>query len=312
MKDLLEKNKAVALGHAVADALGVPAEFADREKLDDKPITEMVGFGTYPMPAGCWSDDTSMSLAALDSLAQGKVDLDDVMKKFGAWYYKDAYTPTDEMFDAGGVCIAAIENYCSRHLPVTECGLSGEQDNGNGSLMRIYPFVLYAYAKDFDRQDCLRLTDAASALTHAHERAKMGCGIYAYILLHLLETPDRAAVYAALQEAAAHYGTHAEYVHYARLFRQDFAETPRDEIFSGGYVVHTLEAAVWCLLTTDNYRDCVCRAVNLGEDTDTVAAVAGSLAGLLYGRAAIPEEWLSLLKRRDYIESLCEQATSAW
>ena len=103
--------KGVIFGHAVADALGVPAEFSSREKLDRSPITDMIGYGTYPYPAGSWSDDTSMSLAALDSLASGAPDFDDIMAKFGAWYYKDEYTPTGSLFDVGNACSFAIGNY---------------------------------------------------------------------------------------------------------------------------------------------------------------------------------------------------------
>jgi len=93
--------------------------------------------------------------------------------------------------------------------------------------------------------------------------------------------------------------------HYNRLFKKNFAKLPEDEIRSSGYVVDTLEAALWCLLNTSNYRDCVLRAVNLGEDTDTVAAIAGGLAGMYYGVDAIPDEWLNQLARRDDIEKLC-------
>ena len=111
MNMINDKIKAVMLGHAVGDALGVPVEFCERNELAEKPITDMVGYGTYPYPEGCWSDDTSMSLAALDSLANGKLDFDDIMVKFGEWYYDDEYTPTGEMFDVGNTCSYAIDNY---------------------------------------------------------------------------------------------------------------------------------------------------------------------------------------------------------
>ena len=99
---------------------------------------------------------------------------------------------------------------------------------------------------------------------------------------------------------------------YKRLFSPDFDKTPVSKIKSTGYVVDTLEAAVWCLMTTDNYKDCVLKAVNLGDDTDTVAAIAGGLAGALYGYDSIPEEWRNTLIKREYIEELCERASKAW
>lgn len=306
------KMAAVILGHAVADALGVPAEFEERAALDKVPITDMIGFGAYPYPAGCWSDDTSMSLAALDSLRGGKVDWKEIMENFGRWLDGGKYTPTGVAFDAGGTCVRAIVKYFSKQIPPTQCGESDEYSNGNGSLMRINPFVLYAYAKRLPLDEAVRLVHTASALTHAHPRSKIACGIYAFVLLRLLECPERAAVGDALREAEAYYRGEAELGCYRRLLGANFDKLERSEIKSTGYVVDTLEAAVWCLLTTDSYKECVLKAVNLGEDTDTVAAVAGGLAGALYGAAAIPRRWLSELKRRDYIEKMCAAVFDKW
>ncbi len=312
MNNYVEKVKSVMLGHAVADALGVPVEFASREELDNAPLTDMEGFGTYPYPEGCWSDDTSMSLAALDSLIGNALDYDDIMMKFGAWYFNDEYTPTGEMFDAGNTCILAIENYFEKHVSALNCGLSGEHSNGNGSLMRIHPFVLYAFVKQMPFDDMIDTVHTASSLTHAHPRSKIGCGIYACILTHLLHRADKSVIYDALQQAKSHYLGNAEIEHYSRLFSENFCRAERSQIKSGGYVVDTLEAAIWCLLTTDSYKECVLKAVNLGDDTDTVAAVAGGLAGALYGYDTIPKEWVAATKRREYIEHLCESAACAW
>ena len=103
-----------------------------------------------------------------------------------------------------------------------------------------------------------------------------------------------------------------EFDHFKRIFADDFEALPEEKIKSTGYVVDTLEAALWCLLTTESYRECVLKAVNLGGDTDTVAAVAGGLAGALYGIEGIPEEWLNTLIKREYIEEICERAAVCW
>ena len=312
MNMINDKIKAVMFGHAVGDALGVPVEFCERKELAEKPVTDMVGYGTYPYPEGCWSDDTSMSLAALDSLANGMLDFDDIMVKFGEWYYDDEYTPTGEMFDVGNTCSYAIDNYFAYHKPIEECGLTGERSNGNGSLMRIHPFVLYAYAKQMSIDEWLGMIVKASALTHAHDRSKIGCLIYTFVLMSLLKGKGKVGIEDGLKKAKRYLNACAEFTPYERIFNNDFATLPRDEIKSSGYVVDTLEAALWCLLTTASYRDCLLKAVNLGDDTDTVAAVAGGLAGALYGYNAIPKEWLETLKRRDYIEAMCDRASSTW
>lgn len=312
MKEIKEKVKAVIFGHAVGDALGVPVEFCKRKELDEKPVTDMVGFGTYPLPEGCWSDDTSMSLAALDSLSAGEVDFDDVMTKICKWYYESEYTPTGRMFDVGSTCICAIRNYFVKHLPACECGPAAEYSNGNGSLMRIHPFALYAYANNMSVGEWSDMIAKASALTHAHDRSKVGCLIYTFVLISLLNGKGKESIEDGLKKAEYYLKDCKELAPYERLFRSDLAKLPRNEIKSSGYVVDTLEAAIWCLLTTESYRECVLKAVNLGDDTDTVGAVAGGLAGALYGYDAIPKEWLDALKRREYIEEICDRAAESW
>jgi ADP-ribosylglycohydrolase len=135
---------------------------------------------------------------------------------------------------------------------------------------------------------------------------------YAFILFHLLADPNKPFICTALRRAEAYLRDNFEISYYTRLFDSDFANLPEDEIKSTGYVVDTLEAAVWCLLTTDSYRECVLKAVNLGGDTDTIAAVAGGLAGALYGYEGIPGEWRDTLIKRVWIEEMCERAGKAW
>ena len=308
---MLDKIKAVIFGHAVADALGVPVEFCTREELDETPLETMQGFGTYPVPEGSWSDDTSMTLCALDVLANGGIDYDAIMINFCKWYYKDEFTPTGEMFDVGNSCSNAIEKYFRMNMKALECGDSEERSNGNGSIMRILPFALYAEFANSDSR-WLEMIHNASALTHAHERSAIGCGIYSVIVRSLLANPSKEAVYTALDEAKQYYKDYAEFHHYGRLFNEEFRKTERSEIKSSGYVVSTLEAAVWCLLTTESYAECVLKAVNLGNDTDTVAAVAGGLAGALYGFDSIPDEWLGALQKYDFIEEMCIRASENW
>ena len=313
MDRYLYMMKSVMIGHAVGDALGVPVEFCSREELDESPVTDMMGFGSYPVPAGAWSDDTSMTLAALDSLAKGTVDYNDIMENFVRWCSEDAYTPTGEMFDIGRTCLTAIRQYLATDgKPALECGLSDEHSNGNGSLMRIHPFVLYAFAKELPFGDWMELVKNGSAITHAHERAELGCLIYAFVLYHLLADQSRGAIQNALARAECHLRDCVELSYYGRIFKSNFASLTRDEIKSSGYVVDTLEAALWCLLSTNDYKSCVLKAVNLGEDTDTVAAVAGGLAGILYGYDSIPIEWRNTLIKREYIEELCQNACKSW
>ena len=322
----LAKIKSVMLGHAIADALGVPVEFCSREELDEDPVVSMRGYGSYPVPAGSWSDDTSMSLCALDSLATGKLNYNEIMQNFVRWVSVGDFTPTGRTFDIGRTCLKAIRQYLeSDRLDATKSGMAEEWRNGNGSLMRIHPFALFLYYNGLADEGHMEVIHNASALTHAHERSKMACGIYTFVLWELLASPHKSSIIKGLNRARRFYMNSPEFETYdemlmkriGRIYRHwedpdDYKEVTRDEIKSSGYVVDTLEAAIWCLINTNDYRSCVLRAVNLGDDTDTVAAVAGGLAGALYGSDEIPEEWKKQLKKRAYIEGMCKRACSKW
>jgi ADP-ribosylglycohydrolase len=253
-----------------------------------------------------------MALASLDSLAAGALDFEDVMQKFGEWYYEDKYTPTGVMFDAGNTCTASIHRYVNYGISIDDCGMADEYSNGNGSLMRIYPFALICLCNRRMMSKWEEIIEKASAITHAHPRSVLGCKIYAEILFSVINHPEKESIKLALGRAMKKYKSFNEFLCYERIFSPDFENTPREKINSSGYVVDTLEAAIWCLLTTNDYKSCVLKAANLGDDTDTVAAVAGSIAGALYGYEAIPERWRSALLRRDYIEELCERAYEEW
>ncbi|MCL2812972.1 MAG: ADP-ribosylglycohydrolase family protein [Oscillospiraceae bacterium] len=301
------------IGLCVADALGVPVEFTSREALEYSPVTDMRGYGTYSQPPGTWSDDTTMTLCLLDSLKNG-LDYADIMRKFISWTKKGEYTPYGKVFDVGINTRRALARFARGAEPL-ECGGIFEHDNGNGSLMRILPLAFYLYASygaDFTAGDeAFQIIHDVSSLTHAHQRSHIACGIYLSIATSLFEAPDlKSGIYSGIREAKRHYenrdGYADELKHYNRIFDDDFMNLPNEAIKSGGYVVDTLEAALWCLLNSDSYENCVLKAVNLGEDTDTVAAVAGGLAGIYYGYDAIPEKWISQIARLEYIKGLCE------
>lgn len=231
---------------------------------DTFECTGMVGHGTHDQPAGTWSDDTSMTLATCDSIREkGRIDVDDIRERFVAWYTHDAYT-CDRLFDIGGATSRALS---------TGRGCAGERDNGNGSLMRIVPLAFVANDNE---------VRAVSAITHAHPTSTEACVRMVHVARGLISGEN------AWQEAVS---------------EGIDPEKPRDAIASGGYVLHTFEAALWCLANTRSYRDCVLTAVNLGSDTDTTGAVAGALAGIVYGIDGIPQEWLDELRGKDVIES---------
>lgn len=301
------------IGLAIGDALGVPVEFKSREEIDEDPVISLREYGTHDQPMGTWSDDTSLTLALMDSIVDKKgLDYVDIMDRFSGWLLYNDYTATEEVFDVGNSTSRAIMNY-GRGVNPLECGGASEYENGNGSLMRILPLAYYLEKqKDNTIKTQMEIVHNVSALTHRHPISLIGCGIYINIAMKLLagEPSLYICVEQGINEAFQFYDAemHDETDNYIRLRElSHFLHLSREEIKSSGYVVDTLEAAIWCLLNTDSYKDCVLKAVNLGNDTDTIGAVAGGLAGIYYGADHIPKEWSDALMKKQYIEELCEK-----
>ena len=321
-----EQIRQAMYGLAIADAVGVPAEFTSRETLKQTPFTDMTGYGTHNQPKGTWSDDTSMALCLAYSLGEKKTFVaEDVMNRFISWYTEGSYSPFGECFDCGIAVSKALRKY-QQGFPALECGGKDKYDNGNGSMMRILPLLFHLVAKY--GMDVWYLTEASeeiiqcSAITHAHPISCLACNVYLHIAEHLLRKQDILfAVSSGTRQSLRSYRNKvpkkiAETVERFQKFEDPYAfkDTPEDEIKSSGFVVDTLEAAIWCLLNTDNYKDCVLKAVNLGDDTDTVAAVAGGLAGIAYGfdcERGIPKEWYDALQAKDMIEKACDALETA-
>lgn len=296
------------LGLATGDALGVPAEFESRLTLKNDPVENMRAFGSWSQPAGTWSDDTSLTIAAMESMSRlGKIDYQDIMENFLRWYERDDFTATGERFDIGNTTRAAILRFSRRILPPTKCGATDDNTNGNGSLMRILPATLYLYGtRGKIGDDELKIIHEFSAMTHGHIISQISCGIYSLIAAQILNGKNISESFLiGMNDAKNFYGTNEAFKNFSRLCNENFAALNEDKIYSSGYVVDTLEAALWCLLNTSDYKSLALKAVNLGGDTDTVAAVAGGLAGIFYGAESIPAEWLAILKRRNYLEKIC-------
>ena len=302
------------MGVVVGDALGCPVQFMSREEIAGRaagPVTGMESGGVYQMLEGTWTDDSSMALAALDSIRKlGKVDLEDIMENFVAWYEEGEYTPFGEAFDIGNTCSLAIEKYEREHDPLN-CGGTAERSNGNGSLMRIMPASLYAYDRKLSAADAVKTVHEVGGLTHGHLRSKIACGLYYFCVKAILDGKgslnDR--LQKGLAEGFAFYemdlANRVELSYYGRVKEsEEFRTVPVEKIKSTGYVVDSLEAAIWSLVRTESFKDCLLMAVNLGDDTDTIGAIAGGMASLYYGYDGIPEEWLAVIQRREWIEGM--------
>ena len=298
------------IGLAIGDALGVPVEGFSRRTLTVNPVVSMRGYGTWNQPPGTWSDDTSMTIATMESISRvGIIDYDDIMHNFYLWYTEGKFTVSG-LFDIGITTQKALNKYC-KNTPPLLCGLTDFNANGNGSLMRILPVALYLNAryKNNFPNEAMVVIHNMSKLTHAHPISLICCGLYCLIAAELAEGKViEQAVRDGLDKGYRYYNQHEFYSQYMSLFKdlldKDFKLSRSGFIKSSGYVVHSLYAAIWCLLNTNNYRDLLLKAINLGGDTDTTAAIAGGLGGLVYDIEELPTEWINTLRRREYLESI--------
>lgn len=296
------------VGFVVGDAMGVPLEFTKREDLLKKPVTKMIGNGTYNLPAGTWSDDTSMMIATIDSInAKNTIDLKDIALKFAAFKNHASYTATGEVFDIGNTCKMAIDKFEENREDPTLCGINDINANGNGSLMRILPIAYYAIEKKLKEYEILELVRQISSMTHAHEISVMGCYFYVRYVIFLLNGKDKFSAYSMAK--CVDYGMFKEETQevYKRLIKDDISKVKVNEINSTGYIVDSLEAAIWVTLKSENYKEAVIGAINLGGDTDTIGALTGALAGIIYGYDFIPEEWKDALAKKEYLMDIFEE-----
>lgn len=294
------KVKDGIIGLVIGDALGVPVEFKYRESLKIDPVTKMEGYGTYNMPPGTWSDDSSMIIATMASIVnKNEIDYDDIMKEFLEWIENGKYTQYQDTFDYGITTLHGIMNY-KNGIDAIKCGGTDERDNGNGSLMRILPL---AFIPDIDYETIENI----SGLTHGHLRSKIACVFYIEIAKSMLEnnlTIDEHIKLAG-NKIKEHYKDSGELHHFKRIFNDELND--EDSISSKGYVITTFESVIYSLKNTDNFRDAVLKAVNLGRDTDTVGAICGGLAGIFYGFDSIPIDWINEIPKIDEVIELCEK-----
>lgn len=300
--------KAALFGLALGDAVGVPVEFRSRQALSQNPVTGLTGYGTHNQPPGTWSDDSSLTFCLADALCDG-FGLQKIAGNFIRWRNEGWWTPHGTVFDIGNSTDAAIGRLKRGTRPDLAGGFD-ENENGNGSLMRILPLAFFSKDKAVDER--YRLARQVSSVTHAHIRSVISCFYYLEYARLLLNGTEKREAYEAVKPVVkdclrSQDVNREEVKKFDRLLEGDVWALPQRAIQSSGYVLHSLEASLWCLLTTGSYAEAVLKAVNLGGDTDTTGAIAGGLAGIVYGFENIPYAWVDVLAKKIAIEVLADR-----
>lgn len=303
----MSKIKDLLYGVAIGDAFGLPYEDISRFEMNLKPANpHMIGGGVNRQEAGTWSDDTSLSLALASSIADlGEYNKADVTDEFDNWLNSNAYTCAGEVFDVGNTTRAAINN---------GYGNTADYCNGNGSLMRILPLALYL--KDEDSvNERWKAVVSCSSITHAHIRSILACFFLVEFARLMINSTSRSEYKMSRWFQRAHQNFKSYLNNFAAekdVFTGDYFgmmihANSTNHIKSGTYVIETLQAVMYCLFHTTNYEDCVTMAVNLGDDTDTTAAIVGGLAGIFYSSRAFPIHWLNKLRGKEQINDVIER-----
>ena len=300
------------LGLAIGDALGVPVEFTYREDLASAPVIDMESGGTYGMPAGCWSDDTSLTLATMDAIINNDGEINNktyysIANNFANYYYRNCFTPTGKAFDIGNTTRKAISDFATKGIHPLHAGGNSEFNEGNGALMRILPLAYYAHQNNLSHEDTQKIVNNVSSITHRLPTCKLGSYIYTEFARKLIEGASKEDAYKYIQSLDYSNYPYDVVFTYGRILQKNITDLDQRYINSAGKTLPTLEASLWSFMRNKEYKTTVLQAVNLGDDTDTIAAVAGGLAGIYYGINSIPENWIKTCKKVDYISDICSK-----
>ena len=296
-----DRQRGCLLGLAIGDALGAAVEFMSPGSFE--PVTDYRAGGPHGLNPGEWTDDTSMALALADSIAQTGWDLDDQARRYVAWWRNGEYSVNGRCFDIGNTTVAALHRF-QRDEDATSSGDRSSRASGNGSIMRLAPVPIRFVDHFPERIERLATLAADSSLpTHASPQCVSACRYMAVVLVGLMHGLDREEVLAVDWQPLEHLRK-AEPLHpeVDAVAAGSFRQLKPPAIKGSGYVVESLEAALWAFQDAEDFREAVLKAVNLGDDADTTGAVCGQLAGAFWGERGIPQAWRDGMAKQQMIE----------
>ncbi len=282
------------LGLAAGDAVGTTVEFQPRGTFP--PVTDLVGGGPFRLRAGEWTDDTSMALCLAESLAHtGDFDARDQMDRYCRWWREGYLSSNGRCFDIGNTVRQALQRYEETGDPWS--GSTDPRSAGNGSIMRLAPIVIFYSSA---AEAVAHWAGESSRTTHGARECVDGCRFFGLLLHRALNVATKEEILAGCDPSLV------TSKRIQAIANGNYREKTEDQIRATGYVVHSLEAALWCFWKTDSFAEAILKAANLGDDADTTAAVCGQVAGAYYGESGIPRRWLRRLVEAEEIGELAE------
>ena len=297
-----ERYRGSLLGLAVGDAVGTTLEFKPPGSFT--PIEDMVGGGPFHLQPGQWTDDTSMALCLAESLIEQQgFNPVHQLQKYLQWYREGYLSSTGRCFDIGNTTIDGLRQFEKTQEPY--CGSTDPRSAGNGSIMRLAPVPLF-YAKR--PLEAIAKSAESSRTTHQATVAVEACRYLGALIVGAVNGVSREELLSKRYSPVPGYWEKNPLVEEIdEIALGSFKHRQPPKIQGSGYVVKSLEAALWAFYNSHSFREGCLLAVNLGDDADTTGAVYGQLAGAFYGESGIPESWRSQLAYRQRIESMADQ-----
>lgn len=295
------------IGSAIGDALGTTTKGQAREYLLEHPVLKMTPCIKKGIPKGAWGDSTSLMVATTYAITKRGLDYDYIAENCVSWFTSNRFCSVGESFGIGRTTLKALIRFTQRQKSATECGEGLIKDNGNSALKMVLPLAYYFIANKETKENVYTAIKNVCSITHRHEISICACYIYVHYAMFLLNGNNKFAAIKKLKTLDYSMFSNNTLEYFSRILVGNLSELDIDEINSTSFVVDTLESILWCFIKSDNYKDCIIATTNIGDDTSSIGALTGALAGIYYGTNKIPKDWYDNVRRKDYLTTISEE-----
>ena len=293
------------IGSAIGDALGCSTKDQNREYLLDSPVLKMYPNIKKGIPRGSWGESTSLMITT-SAISRRGIDYNYIADACVSWFTGNKYCSVREAFGIGESTLKSLIRYTQREKNAFDCGEEGKEANGNGALKMVLPLAYYFTAKKSSKDEVYDIVKKVCSITHKNELCVCACYIYVHFVMLILNGNNKYSALKKIKLLDYSMFSNNTLESFSRILIGNIQELEIDEIDSSSYVVSTLESALWCFAMSDNFKDCIVAAANLGNDTSTIGALAGAIAGIYYGTNKIPVNWDESLRKKDYLTDISE------